>query len=464
MAENDDELEELGLTGGLTRREVVRRGLGGFVVLYGGTFAKAAAAGVPKYRYKELKNTLRIMQWSHFVPAYDVWFDNVYTKNWGQKHDTNVSVDHIALAQLPARAAAEVAARSGHDIFGHLSPQAGLEDHVVNHREIVEEVQHKVGKVGKVGYKSCFNPKTKKWHGFPENFVPDPIHYRRDLFAQVGVKSPNTWHDILVAAPKLKAIGHPVGIGMSNELDSNMALIALLQCFGGFIQDAHARVTINSKGTVEALKFMQSLFRHGMTNEVFAWTAASNNQGYVSGRLSLALNAISIVRSAESQNPALAKNTALLPIPKGPNRRLGLEHVMGVYTIWNFTSKSQQKLAKRFIADLEIQYAAAFKNSKYYNFPAFPNAVYEYRKRLAADPHAPKGKYRILDTIARKYTVNIGYPGFSNAAVDEIFNTYLLPQMFAGVAQGKQKPADAARAAERQMKTIFAKWRKRKKI
>jgi multiple sugar transport system substrate-binding protein len=463
MAEHDDELERLGLSGSLTRREVVRRGLGGFLVLYGGAFAKTAAAGAPKYRLRELKNTLRIIQWSHFVPAYDVWFDNVYTKKWGQKHDTEVTVDHINLAQLPARAQAEVAARSGHDIFGHLSPQAGLEDRVINHRSIVEEVQHKLGKVSTVGRKSCYNPKTKKWHGFPENFVPDPVHYRRDLFAQVGVKKPDTWHDILVAAPKLKAIGHPVGIGMSNELDSNMALIALLMCFGGFIQDAHAHVTINSKGTVEALKFMKSLYRRGMTNEVFAWTASSNNQGYLSGRLSLALNAISIARSAESQNPDLARKTAILPIPKA-HRRLGLEHVMGVYTVWNFTSKSQQKLAKRFIADLEINYASAFKNSKYYNFPAFPRAVYQYRRRLAADPHVPKGKYVILDRIARKLTYNVGYPGYSNAAVDEIFNTFLIPQMFAEVAQGKMSPAEAARAAQTQMKRIFAKWRKRKKI
>jgi multiple sugar transport system substrate-binding protein len=464
MTDHDDELEELGLTGGLTRREVVRRGLGSFVVLYGGALTKTAVAGVPKFRHRELKNSLRIMQWSHFVPAYDTWFDNVYTKKWGEKHDTEVSVDHINLAQLPARAQAEVAARSGHDIFGHLSPQAGLEDHVINHREIVEEVQRKVGQVGTVGRKSCFNPKTKKWHGFPENFVPDPVQYRKDLFAQIGGKSPNTWHDVLVAAPKLKAIGHPVGIGMSNELDSNMALIALLQCFGGFIQNADARVTINSKGTRDALKFMQSLFREGMTNEVFAWTASSNNQGYLSGRLSLAMNAISIARSAEDQNPDLAKKTALLPIPKGPDRRLGLEHVMGVYTVWNFTSKSQQKLAKRFIADLEINYASAFKNSKYYNFPAFPKAVYQYRQRLGADPHPPKGKYRILDTIARKYTVNLGYPGYSNAAIDEIFNTYLIPQMFAEVAQGKSTPAEAAKAAEQQMKKIFAKWRRLKKI
>src|SRR2546422_6991432 len=169
-------------------------------------------------------------------------------------------------------------------------------------------------------------------------------------------------------------------------------------------------------------------------------------------------------RTAEAQNPTLASNTALLPIPKGPDRRLGLEHVMGVYTIWNFTSKSQQKLAKRFIADLEINYATAFKASKYYNFPAFPKAVYDYRKRLGADQHPPKGKYRILDTIARKYTANIGYPGYSNAAIDEVFNTFLIPQMFAQVAQGKMTPAEAAKSAEHDMKAIFAKWRKLGKI
>src|SRR3954469_4076964 len=151
MADHDDEREELGLTGGFTRREVVRRGLGSFVVLYSGALAKTAVAGVPKFRHRELKNSLRIMQWSHFVPAYDTWFDNVYTKKWGEKHDTEVSVDHINLAQLPARAQSEVAARSGHDIFGHLSPQAGLEDQVIDHREIVEEVQRKVGKVSTVG-------------------------------------------------------------------------------------------------------------------------------------------------------------------------------------------------------------------------------------------------------------------------------------------------------------------------
>jgi multiple sugar transport system substrate-binding protein len=460
MAENDDGLEDLGLSKSLTRRQVIRRGLGGLLIIYGGALPKTAVAS-PKLRHQQYKSTLKIIQWSHFVPAYDVWFDNTYTKNWGDKHDCDVKVDHVNLAQLPALAQAEVAAQSGHDIFGHLSPQAGLEDQVINHKEIIQEVTRKVGKVGKIGYHSCYNPKTRKWHGFPENYVPDPIHFRRDLWKQVGIK-PSTWDDVRKAAPKLKAIGHPVGLGMSNELDSNMMLIALMQCFGAYIQSAHAQVTINSTHTIEALKMMRDIYKRGMTNEVFAWTAASNNQGFLAGRLSLAVNAISIARSAEDSNPALAKNTAIAPIPRGPIQRLGLEHVMGVYTIWKFSKN--KGLGQRFIADLEINYQQAFKHSKFYNFPSFRGAVHNYKKQLLSDPHPPKGKYGVVDLIARKYTTNIGYPGFSNAAIDEIFNTSLVPQMFAQVAQGKMTPAEAAKAAEHEFKPIFAKWRGRGKI
>src|SRR6266542_4121463 len=128
-----------------------------------------------------------------------------------------------------------------------------------------------------------------------------------------------------------------------------------------------AETAFNSKGTIEALKVMRDIYKRGMTDEIFAWTASSNNQGYLSGRLSMALNAISIIRTAEAQSPTLAANTAIAPIPRGPHGRLGLEHVMGVYTIWKFTKN--KKLAKRFIADLEINYQGAFKNSKFYNFP-----------------------------------------------------------------------------------------------
>src|SRR6058998_2188630 len=61
--------------------------------------------------------TLRILQWSHFIPAYDNWFDTVFVKEWGDKNGVKVRVDHIPHLELPARMAAEFAAGAGHDII-----------------------------------------------------------------------------------------------------------------------------------------------------------------------------------------------------------------------------------------------------------------------------------------------------------------------------------------------------------
>jgi multiple sugar transport system substrate-binding protein len=450
----------------LTRRDLLRKaGLGAIVLVYGGAGVKNAVAAVPKYRGRELAGQLRIMQWSHFVPAYDRWFDNDYVKAWGRANDTEVIVDHVNLAELPTRAAAEVASQSGHDLFQFLSPPAAYEDQVVAMNDIVQDVSRKLGPMGRVGLKSTYNPRTKKYFGFPDNYVPDPVHYRRDYWGEIGM-APNSWEDVRKAAPRLKAMGRPIGIGMSQELDSNMAMIALMQCYGGYVQNAEARVVINSKGTREALAVMRDIYKQGMTSEVFAWTAASNNTSYVAGRLSLALNAISIARTLENSNSPLADKTWIAPIPRGPNQRLGLEHVMGVYVIWKFSKN--KKAAKKFLVDMQLRYGPHFVNSGFYNFPAWPRGVKggfkAIRKATAADKHKPLGKYTILTTIAEKYTTNVGHPGFSNAGIDEVFNKFLIPQMFAEVAQEKMTPAEAARAADREIKAIYAKWRRRKKL
>src|SRR5215470_553475 len=61
--------------------------------------------------------SLSIVQWSHFVPEYDKWFDS-FAKDWGQKNQIAVTVDHIPVQDVAARAAAEASAGAGHDLFG----------------------------------------------------------------------------------------------------------------------------------------------------------------------------------------------------------------------------------------------------------------------------------------------------------------------------------------------------------
>ncbi len=461
MASSDDPSRR---EGRYDRRELIRRaGAAGISIGVAGSGFGQAFYGPLRFKDRWLKGDLSIIQWAHFVPAYDKWFTDVWSKNWGEKNDVQVKVDLILNTLLPARAAAEAAAGSGHDLFFNLSPQAQFEDQVINHNEIVQEVQRKVGKIGRLGKRATYNPKTKKWFAFADNYVPDPVVWRRDLWNGVGI-APSTWENVRKAAPKLKAAGHPIGIGQSAELDSNMALMAFMMCFGAYVQNAKHQVTIKSKQTVAAVKFMAAIFKSGETDEIFGWTPASNNNFLYSGKGSLILNAISATRTPEDLSLPFADQLYIYPIPKGPVQRLGLEHVMGCYSIWKFAQN--KAAAKKFMADLEINYKEAFMASKFYNFPTFPGALpfKRIQKLAAADTHKPRGKYQVLTTIAQKYTVNPGYPGYTNAAFSEVFGKFLIPKMFAEVSQGKMSAADSVSAADKEIKSIYAKWRRLGKI
>ncbi|MDX6484888.1 MAG: multiple sugar transport system substrate-binding protein [Gaiellaceae bacterium] len=447
----------------LTRRELLKKaGIGAAAVGVSGATAPYAFAGPMKFKNRHLKGDLSIIQWVHFVPDYDTWFDNTWVKQWGEKNDVQVKVEHINNTLLDTRAAAEVAAQSGHDLFFNLHPMASYEDQVINHAPIIKEIERKVGKYGLLGKQSTYNPKTKKYFAVSDNYVPDPVVWRRDLWNGVG-EAPFTWDHVRKAAPKLKAAGHPIGIGQSQELDSNMALMAFMMCFGSFVQNAGNRPTLNSKSTIDAVKFMTEIYK-SEDSAIFGWNPASNNNYLYSGTASMILNAISATRTPESQHLPFSDDLAIWPIPHGPHGRLGLEHVMGCYSIWKFAQNKEN--AQQFLVDLCVNGKAATDASQLYNFPSFPGA-YPFkaiRKTAAADTHKPRGKYTVLTTIAEKYTHNIGYPGTTNAAMDEVFSKYLIPQMFAQVSQGKMSAADSVKSTNAAVKDIYAKWKERGKI
>ncbi|HEY1434980.1 MAG TPA: extracellular solute-binding protein, partial [Thermoanaerobaculia bacterium] len=362
--------------------------------------------------------TLRILQWSHFVPAYDRWFDDVYTKQWGEKNGVDVIVDHMASTEINARGAAEASGKKGHDLFLFISPPAGYASHVIDHGEIVEEVERRHGKMIGLAQKSTFDPKTGKYFAFSDSYVPDPGNYRIDLWSQVGFpKGPDTWDDLRVGGRKIKEkFGNPVGLGLSQETDSNMAMRGLLWSFGGAEQDENGNVVLYSKATVEALKFMRALYRETETPEVFTWDPASNNRAILAGRASFVQNAISVTRTAEKDNPAMARRIGLVQALKGPARRIAAEHVMNCYVIWKFAANIDG--AKQFLVDLVGNFGSVFRESEFYNFPCYPSTVPDLAQQLASDPKGePSGKYAVLSG-ALDWATNIGYPGYATAAMD----------------------------------------------
>jgi multiple sugar transport system substrate-binding protein len=89
----------------ITRRDFVTKGS---LVAVGATAfptiltACATFGGASSTPSAKGPRTLKILQWSHFVPAYDKWFDP-WVQAWGQMNNVTVSVDHINYADIPTR-------------------------------------------------------------------------------------------------------------------------------------------------------------------------------------------------------------------------------------------------------------------------------------------------------------------------------------------------------------------------
>jgi len=320
---------------------------------------------------------------------------------------------------------------------------------------VVAQVERRHGKMISLALKSTFHPKTGKYFAFSDSYVPDPANYRIDLWSEVGFpKGPDTWEDLRAGGRRIREkFDRPVGIGLSQEMDTSMVLRGVLWSFGGAEQDGEGRIALRSKETIEALKFVRALYKETMTPEVFTWDPSSNNRMLLAGRASFIQNAISAVRTAEVEEPELAKKIGLGPALRGPVRRIAPEHIMSCYVIWKFAANIAG--AKQFLVDLVDRFAEAFRESEFYNLPCFPTTVPDLAAQLSADARAdPPGKYEVLAS-ALDWTTNVGYPGSATAAIDEIFSTFLIPTMFARVARDEATPEEALRATEGQMQRIF---------
>jgi multiple sugar transport system substrate-binding protein len=431
---------------GLSRRAVLA-GAGALATL--GAAGRARAAG---------RRRLRILQWNHFVPAYDHWFDG-YARSWGEQHDTDVTVDHVGVPALNSTAASEVSAKRGHDLYMFLRPRPVYEADVIDHREIVEECQRRYGKPLDLAIRSTRNPKTGKFHGFCDSVVPDPVNYRTDLWAEAG-RSLDDWDGVRTGGRAIKdRTGLPVGLGISSEDDSAISLRTILLAYGGAEQDASGALVIRSKETVEAVKAMTALYREAMSPAVLAWDPSSNNRAMLAGQTSLVMNAISITRAAENDRLPIGAKIALAPPPRGPVRRVGFPHATSVYVIWKFAENVGG--AKAFLVDLVGHSREVFQASESYNFPAFPDRLPDLKALLAKDPKgSPPDKYAVL-AGAFEWMTNLGAPGYASAATDDAYGTWILNAMFARAATGAVSPEDAVKEAETRYRRIWDRWKER---
>jgi len=454
----------------VSRRTVVRgAGVAGMVTALG-TYTARAQESTPVQTSPSIDisgTSLSILQWQHFVPSFDDWFET-FLNEWGEANGVSVSLDRINTADIPATFAAEISAGQGHDIVEHIASLPQYEETVLDLTDLVEEATSRFGTQLDMCKRNSYNPSTNRFYGFCHGYAPDPSNYRKSLWTEIGYENgPSTFDELLAGGTQIwNDQGVQMGIGMSQEIDSNMAAQAMIWAFGGAVQDEDENIIINSPETLAAVEYMKELFESCMTPEVFGWNAASNNQLLVAGQASYILNSISAYRTAQEQQPETAEDIFLgLPLvgPGGEDRALAHGHA--VFTAMIPTYAENPDTAKEFLLHLSANYQAAVDASKYYNFPAFPDTYPELVEDggpLDNDAFGsnPPDKLAVLKT-ANDWTVNLGWPGPANAMIGECFNTFVLSDMMAKAARGDMSPADAVAEADATLNAIAETWRGR---
>ena len=368
-------------------------------------------------------------------------------------------------SRAPARAAAEVSAGAGHDLFGfngsggpHLYAK-----HVHDLTPVIEEMEKKHGKVLPIGHQIAWNDETKSWNAFPDYFIDFPGLYRKDLWDEIGM-TPDTWEDIRVGGKlKLKAEaeaeGYPVGIALSHCVDPNNSYRSLLWSHGAAETDATGKqVTLNSQETLEVVKFVRALYKEAMDPEVLSWDDAGNNRFLASGRGSWIHNPISAYRTIQKSNPELADKIYVWKTPAGTVRRIAAG-APNSYVIWKFARNKEAAI--EFLKHYADHYVEAFKASTGYDHPLFANLVPKPMPVLSNDPSSnPADKLKVLET-ADQWCVVFGYPGPSSPAADEVADNFIIPDMMARAATDKSSPEEAVKWASNEIKIIYDKWAKR---
>jgi len=400
--------------------------------------------------------SLSIVQWAHFVPEYDTWFDK-FAKDWGENNKVAVTVDHIPVQNVPARAAAEASAQSGHDLFGFNGAGGAhlYRRFFIDLADLVKETEKKYGSVSTIGKQLGYNADDGTWSAFPDFYINFPGMYRKSLWDEIGMK-PDTWDNLRIGGAKLKAKGHPVGISLGHSNDPSTTWRGLLWSYGAAIQDeAGKKIVLNSKEAVEATKYVAALYKEAMTSEVLSWNDSSNNQYLVSGVGSYIVNPISAYRTFQKSNKADADDTFVMAPPKGPAKQI-MGAASEFYGIWKFAKNKEAAI--EFLKHYRDNWPSAFKASEGYNNPCFANLVPKPMPILSNDETStPHDKLAILQD-SDKWSAIPGYPGPATPAMDEIYYAFILNDMMAKHATGQASAEDSVKAAARQCEGIMKKW------
>jgi multiple sugar transport system substrate-binding protein len=211
----------------------------------------------------------------------------------------------------------------------------------------------------------------RRWLALPHCITPALVNYRKSWFAEVdAAEPPKTLDEYRRIGAALKKKGKPFGQTLGHTVnDAPTWSYPLTWSFGGAETDKTGKkVVLNSKNTVEAVRWMTAFWKEACDEGGLAWDDTTNNRAFHSGEVSATLNGGSIYILArrrpdikDEKGQPLWPDIAHFRYPDGPNGPTPTYHV--TYSTTIMKQSKQQQAAKDLVRWLHSkeQYARWFE-------------------------------------------------------------------------------------------------------
>jgi multiple sugar transport system substrate-binding protein len=433
------------------RRSVLKLASG---TALGGMAGILATGRTPAFAQQK---TVHWLKWVDFVPATDQMFRREMMPEAEKALGVKMNLETVNGNDLQPRITAGIQSGAGPDIIMSFNSYTHLyANSVVDVAPLAEEVGKREGGVLPYAQAICSNGKGV-YMGMPWAVIGGMIAYRKSWLDEVGAtKFPDTWETYREVAKKLKAKGRPFGQTLGHTFgDAPGFTYPYLWSWGGKEVEADGKtVVLNSKETVESVKFMTGLWKDGMDEGGLAWDDTNNNRAFLSQTISATLNGASIyiesLRRAEQykteKGEPLNKDILHAPLPKGPAGQFGF-HLLQSNMLMKYSKN--QDAAKEFLKWLhtEANYRKFFESQKGFATPC--TAKWENDPLWNVDPVMTPYK------VAAKLGQAPGFAGPPDAKAQEGLSKYIITDMYAKAVQGM--PAEeSVKWAESELKKIYA--------
>jgi multiple sugar transport system substrate-binding protein len=436
------------------RRKLLQlSGAGAVAAKTGGLASILATSQAPAYAQGASVHWLR---WNDFVPASDELLRKEIAPQAEKALGLKLNIETINGNDLQARTTAAIQSGTGPDIILGLNnwPQLYAES-VAPVDDIVEEIGKAQG--GFYDESKAVANDGKKWLAVPWCVLGAMIVYRKSWFAAQGVNGfPATWEEYRALGRKLKAAGQPLGQTLGHTFgDAPTFTYPYLWSWGGKEVEADGKkVVLNSKETVDSVKFMTAFWKEAHDEGGLAWDDTNNNRAFLSGTISATLNGASIYLLAKSKpdtylddkGKPMFQDMAHSPLPKGPAGQFGYHLPMSNMLMGYSKNQKAAKDFLRWMTSKEI-YQKWFNSQQGYSVGA--TTIWEQ------DPLWDKDPVMLPFRSAARAGRFPGYAGPADRHAAEGVSKYLVTDMYAKAVQGT--PAeDAVKWADGEFRTIHA--------